>query len=148
MKKYLIVECVELGDQWECDADRTPICVVDDYSKYSDGGYDIYKINSDGSLTLIQDYTKCKTYFAVCRWDDLDSLEEVDPDFVLRLEKIESRDDFTKEMCKTFKELYHFEDDVEEIYTDLIQTGEHAEEIDGQWVVIGEVIGKRYPLGY
>ena len=148
MKKYLIVECVELGDQWECDADRTPICVVDDYSKYSDGGYDIYKINFDGSLTLIQDYTKCKPYFAVCRWDDPDSLEEKDPDFVLRLDKIESRDDFTKEMCTTFKELYHFEDDIEEIYIDLVQGGEHAEEIEGRWLVIGEVIGKRFPFGY
>lgn len=54
--KYLIVECNELGDQCECDADRTPICVVDDYTNYNEYGYEIYLINKDGMLKKIRDY--------------------------------------------------------------------------------------------
>jgi len=54
--KYLIVECNELGDQWECDADRTPICVVDDYTNYNKYGYEIHLINEDGTLKKIRDY--------------------------------------------------------------------------------------------
>lgn len=55
--KYLIVKCKELADQFECDADRTPICITDDISKYHyKYGYEIYKINNNGSLTLIKEY--------------------------------------------------------------------------------------------
>ena len=32
--KYLIVKCEELGDQFECDADRTPITMTDDWKKW------------------------------------------------------------------------------------------------------------------
>lgn len=53
--KYLIVECLELGDQFECDADRKPICITNDPSNYS-SGYDIYEIKEDGSLSLIKEY--------------------------------------------------------------------------------------------
>ena len=55
--KYLIVKCKELEDQLECDADRIPICITDDISKYKYRyGYEIYKIRSDGSLTLMKGY--------------------------------------------------------------------------------------------
>lgn len=55
--KYLIIKCKELADQFECDAERIPICITDDMSKYNYRyGYEIYKINNDGSLTLIKEY--------------------------------------------------------------------------------------------
>ena len=31
MNTYLIVKCEPLGDQWECDANRTPITITDDW---------------------------------------------------------------------------------------------------------------------
>ena len=54
--KYLVIECWELADQYECDADRIPICVTDDYSSYNKRGYEIYKIEENGNLTKIRDY--------------------------------------------------------------------------------------------
>ena len=54
--KYVIIKCEPLGDQWECDADRTPICVVDDYEEYKKYGYEVYEINPDNSLKCIQEY--------------------------------------------------------------------------------------------
>lgn len=53
---YLVVKCDELSDQYECDADRTPICVTKNYNKYNHPGYEIYEILSDGKLKLIKQY--------------------------------------------------------------------------------------------
>ena len=54
--KYLIIKCIPLSDQYECDADREPICVTNDTTPYEGGIYDIYEIHNDGSLELIQSY--------------------------------------------------------------------------------------------
>lgn len=54
--KYLVVKCVELMDAYECDADRTPICITDNYTKYNRRGYEIYSINKNGTLKKIRDY--------------------------------------------------------------------------------------------
>ena len=54
--KYLVIKCEELSDQWECDADRVPVYVGDNIKKYQNPGYEIYKINIDGTLEKIQDY--------------------------------------------------------------------------------------------
>ena len=55
--KYLIVKCVELGDQWECDANRFPLCLVNNYAKYNKYGYEIYKIiYPEGKLKRIKNY--------------------------------------------------------------------------------------------
>ena len=53
--KYLIIKCDELGDQWECDANRTPICITDDYSKYG-YGYEVYELLTDNTFKLIKNY--------------------------------------------------------------------------------------------
>lgn len=55
--KYLIVKCEPLSDQWECDANRIPLCVTDNLDEYeNEWGYEIYEIRSDGKTTLIQDW--------------------------------------------------------------------------------------------
>lgn len=54
--KYLIIKCDELSDQYECDADRTPICMTDNYSKYCGYGYEIYELQKDNTFKLIKDY--------------------------------------------------------------------------------------------
>ena len=54
--KYLIIKCIPLSDQYECDADKEPICVTNDTTPYEGKSYDIYEIHSNGSLELIQSY--------------------------------------------------------------------------------------------
>ena len=51
--KYLIVKCEELHDQYECDCDRVPVCITDDYSQYGEE-YEVYEVQKDGSLALIR----------------------------------------------------------------------------------------------
>lgn len=58
--KYLIVRCAELNDQYECDCDRLPIKLVDNYEEYYDRyGYEVYECLPNGNLNLIQSYDSC-----------------------------------------------------------------------------------------
>lgn len=55
-KPCIVVECKELSDQYECDADRTPIEYLNsakelENKKYS-FEYEVYIINENGSLEL------------------------------------------------------------------------------------------------
>lgn len=56
MGKYIIVECEELSDAWECDCDRTVKKVVEDCEPYWSFGYEIWLILSDGSVKLVKEY--------------------------------------------------------------------------------------------
>lgn len=65
-KTYVIVECRELNDQWECDADRTPIRVLinvepDKLEEFKCYGYEVYVASADGTLEIIQDYDRYET---------------------------------------------------------------------------------------
>lgn len=59
---YLVVECSELGDQWECDADRTPIFITNNEKKAFDKGeelcnlYEVYKCFQNGEIKRIKYY--------------------------------------------------------------------------------------------
>lgn len=51
MKKYLIVKCEPLNDQYECDANRIPLCITEDWkSVIPKCEFEVYKINGDGSI--------------------------------------------------------------------------------------------------
>ena len=60
---YLIVKCTPLDDQWETDAAREPILITTESGSdvYDGVGYEIYHIETDGTLTLEkecwEDYT-------------------------------------------------------------------------------------------
>ena len=58
--KYLVIKCIPLSDQYECDADREPVCVTNNITAYEGKSYDIYEIHNDGSLELIQSYEDCE----------------------------------------------------------------------------------------
>ena len=55
--KYLVLKCEELADQYECDANRTPVYVGDTIPTEMLGfGFEHYQINTDGRVDLIKDY--------------------------------------------------------------------------------------------
>ena len=60
---YLVVKCMPLDDQWETDAAREPILITTESGSdaYDGVGYEIYHIETDGTLTLEkecwEDYT-------------------------------------------------------------------------------------------
>ena len=60
---YLVVKCTPLDDQWETDVAREPILITTENGSdaYDGVGYEIYHIETDGTLTLEkecwEDYT-------------------------------------------------------------------------------------------
>ena len=56
----LIVKCVPLDDQYECEADKTPLFICPEaeaIERYGDKfGYEIYSIRTDGMLKLKKEY--------------------------------------------------------------------------------------------
>ena len=53
---YLVVKCTPLGDQWETDAAREPLCITADITPYEGEWYEVYQIKEDGTLELIKEY--------------------------------------------------------------------------------------------
>lgn len=77
---YLIMRCDELNDQYECDADRTPIAIVEDWkdwvnSHISDYDYEIWEY--DGSeFSRIKDYDEgIEEGMALYYWEDSENPE-------------------------------------------------------------------------
>lgn len=57
---YLIMSCNELGDQWECDADRTPITLTEDWQEWFKNikpsyQFEVYEFIDNG-FSLIKEY--------------------------------------------------------------------------------------------
>ena len=55
--KYLIVKCKLLNDQFECEADRRPFCLTDDWKKDrpKKGYYEVYEITPTNKFKLIKE---------------------------------------------------------------------------------------------
>ena len=56
MAKYLIMKCDELSDQYECDADRSPVCLADNWTYYNEYGYEVYEVLKNNTFKLIKSY--------------------------------------------------------------------------------------------
>ena len=148
MAKYLIIECNELGDQWECDADRRPLCITDDKDKFWKVGYEIYEIHSDGSLELIKHYEDAKEEgFAFYLWSEGKNPETCPPDQIL--DRYVTNDDFCpQDILEKWARDAKFEGNLTDIMLEVINSGSHGEEIDGKWVVIGQYRDDVFDLGY
>lgn len=68
MTKYLIMKCVDLDDQYECEADRTPITLTDDWRKwvnthkdeidYAYAVYEFIETDDEEKFTLVKEYNE------------------------------------------------------------------------------------------
>lgn len=150
MAKYLIMECNELADQYECDADRFPVCLVDDWADYNKYGYEVYEVLEDNTFKLIRNYEQAgERKISVCVWNSLraDDIEDA-PNLVIDICSGD-RDNVTIAMIEDIKKRYHFKDDIEDIRLDIKSSGQHGEEINGKWVGFGERIDDAiFPYGF
>lgn len=147
MKEYLIVKCVELGDQWECDADRTPLRMVNDYSKYG-LGYEVWERKEDGSFKCIKDYEDAlEEGFALYSWNEDEEAEECKPKVQYKKASW-TRNNITKAFVKKLKQEVGFSEAVNDIFRDLVNCGSHGEMIGKRWVVFGEYRDGRFSYGY
>jgi hypothetical protein len=147
MKEYLIVKCKPLGDQWECDADRTPFCMVTDYSKYG-LGYEVWERKLDGSFELIKDYEEAlEEGFALYFWNEDDDVHSSEP--TIQYKKVGwTRDSITKAFVKKLKQEVGFQETVDDIFVDIDCRGSHGEIIGKKWVVFGEYMDDDFGYGF
>lgn len=75
--KYLIMKCEELNDQYECDADRTPITMTDNWKTwYKDNNpnycFEVYEYKNN-HFTCVKDYSTSMENGMVFVWFDEDT---------------------------------------------------------------------------
>lgn len=144
--KYLIIECNELDDQWECDADRTPICITENPSEYG-VGYEVWEILSDGTLKKIRDYDEAlEEGMALYYWEEGREKEE-EPTIIEKYSN-KDRDSFSKNFFKKLKARAKFSETVADIETNIHCSGAHGETVEGKWIVFGEYRDNRFNFGY
>lgn len=147
--KYLIVKCVDLNDQYECDADRTPICMTDNKEEYWKSNYEIYEVRSNGKLELIKEsYVAGEEGFAIYYWPK-NKNAEYDKPMVMKKWKNKKRKDFTLKEIKELKKTWCFtEEPAETILKEIKMGGSYGEQIGERWFVIGEYYDDNFASGY
>lgn len=146
--KYLIVRCEELNDGWECDADRTPVCMTDDPSPYG-RGYEVYELQEDGFFEKVKDYEDANAEgMALYRWNLDDDMNEVSPEVLERYPCLD-RSDVTLEMVSAIAERVGFEEcEVAEILHDIHHMSAYGEEVGEYWVVFGRYADNYFDCAY
>lgn len=139
MSKYLIIQCKELSDQYECDANKTPIKITNDCSKYGNG-YEVWEILENGNLKKIKEYgTILEEGFAIYFW----GFNEDEPCVVEKFKNL-TRKNITKSMIKNIKKQYGFVEPTEDIFDELQSSGHHAEMVNKRFLFFGEYSDNNY----
>lgn len=57
-KKYLIIQCRPLSDQWDCDCDRLPICMTHNWKLYINrfDYIEVWELKDNGEFELIKNW--------------------------------------------------------------------------------------------
>ena len=145
--KYLIIKCDPLNDPYECDADRTPVCMTDDPTKYG-FGYEVWEVQEDGTFVRIKEYdTANESGMALYFWRN--DAEDGDAPEVLAKFPNMTRWEVTAEVVANVIQVANFtEAKAEEILDDILHTGSYGEEDDDCWIVFGSYEDNRFDCGY
>lgn len=142
---YLIVKVYPLGDQYECDADREPYKVVEDWRKERVTElYEVYQINEDGSLTLVKKYdTALESGMALYFFNEEDDWEEVEPTIIYKFPDMTRHDKVpknVKQYVKNFEQV--------DANGNLSACGSLSYDNDGKHYIYGEYADGVYTIGY
>lgn len=142
--KYLIVKCEELGDQYECDANRIPVCITDNPSEYG-LGYEVYELKEDNTFSLVKEYdTPLERGMALYYWGIDEDPRENKPTIIQKWVNF-TRFEITEEIVE---QIGFEEEEVNEIIKSIKYQGSYAEEFDKKWLVLGEYLDDYFSVGY
>ena len=147
MTKYLIVKCKELGDQFECDCDREPMFLVDDWKDWFQKNrptyqFEVYKFVDDNEATLEKTYEEVMDEgMALYFWNMDDDHEEVAPTVIAHYKDYDR--DYSKEHLDTFITENDFKNDLRSCGYVSWDDKEHK-----KYWVYGHYADGRYDLGY
>lgn len=161
MTKYLIVKCEELSDQYECDADREPMFLVDDWEDWFNKNhptyqFEVYKFVDDEEAELVKQYVDSMNEgMALYYWDnDEVDHEDVAPTVIARYKDYGRHSTVPEEVWKVFRQGAYWSDGDEftekDFKKDLKNCGYVSwvdKEYEKYWVY-GHYEDGRYDLGY
>lgn len=160
MTKYLIVRCEELNDQYECDADREPMFLVDDWEKWYHENkpsylFEVYLFEDDKEAKRVKEYDESLDKgMALYFWKADDDCEEIAPTVIAQYQDYDRDNTIPKKVWSVFqKGAYGADGDKytkEELKLDLESCGCVSwfdKECKKYWVY-GPYEDGRYCLGY
>ena len=160
MTKYLIVKCTELGDQFECDANREPMFLVDDWKDWFNKNhptyqFEVYKFVDDNEATLEKTYDEAMDEgMALYFWNMDDDHEEVAPTVVARYKNYDRKKKVPNKVWKIFRQGAYWADGdefTEQNFKDDLRSCGYVSWDDKEhkkYWVYGYYADGRYCLGY
>ena len=160
MTKYLIVKCKELGDQFECDANREPMFLVDDWKDWFNKNhptyqFEVYKFVDDNEATLEKMYDEAMDEgMALYFWNMDDDHEEVAPTIVAHYKNYDRKKKVPNKVWKIFRQGAYWADGdefTEQDFKDDLRSSGYASWDDKEhkkYWVYGYYADGRYCLGY
>ena len=149
---YLIMKCEELRDGWECDADRTPITLTEDWEKWfantmPDYQFEVFEFQN-GKFTLVKDYeTPIEEGMSLHYWtrEQWYSTDMGKPTVVEKWEDVGRNDPIPEQVYRLAKDEY---EDEEEMRRTLRCFGAMGwEDAEGNWWVYGRYADSKYANG-
>lgn len=125
MFKYLLVRCEELHDQFECDCNRTPVCLVEDYKTVDTDGMEVYEILENGEIgNCVESYEE----YELCGYALIDMKDSEDKDNWIILDKIyaDSRKEAWKDKkMKKWIKKYFNDAEIDDIKDSFLGCGDY-----------------------
>ena len=151
---YLIVKCEELNDQYECDADRTPITLTENWGAWfsevtPDYAFEVYELR-DNEFVRIKDYdTPIESGMALYYWtsEQMNSNAMGKPTVVQKWKNATRNKSMPKQIYARAKKFYVGTD--AQMKHGLTNCGYVAWEDDKEnWWVYGEYYDSMYTTGF
>lgn len=160
MTKYLIVKCEPLSDQYECDCDRKPMFLVDDWADWFEKNhptypFEVYKCVDEEEATLEKAYDEAlENGMALYFWNTDDDHGEVAPTVIAHYKDYDRYSKVPDEVWKVFRQGAYWADDdemtEEEFERDLDCSGfaSWEDKEHKKFWVYGDYADGRYCWGY
>ena len=160
MTKYLIVKCTELGDQYECDADREPMFLVDDWEDWFQKNhptyrFEVYKFVDEEEATFEKMYDEVEDEgMALYFWNMDDDHEEVPPTVIAHYRDYNRYKKVPDKVWSIFRQGAYWADGdemTEEQFTNDLRCSGYTSWDDKKhkkYWVYGHYTDGRYNLGY
>ena len=116
MTKYLIMKCKELADQYECDADREPMFLVEDWEDWFKKNqptyqFEVYKFVDEEEATLEKLYVEALDEgMALYFWNMNDDHEEVPPTVIAHYKNYNRDKKVPDKVWEVFRQGAYWED--------------------------------------
>lgn len=152
---YLIMRCDELDDQYECDAKRVPIAIVNNWKDWAknhipDYNYEVWQYDDDGNFSCIKDYSEgMEEGMALYYWEASENPEVNDPHCIAKFPSFTRNNAVPSVVKETIKKGAYTCDDEEGVDDNLHSSGYITwYNKENRYYVYGEYRDNHYSFGY